>query len=355
MTVFETLEQRQLLSSTSAGSGWPTAPFNGGSSQTTIYVNQKGLARINRQSVGQSPAFNGYNIYFDDPGDLMVQSVSSNSLDLALYKNRGNPDLISSGSHTQVHSAIPDDKRMFYVAVRAKGDTSSRNYTLQVNGAPAGYLEKIPISSRNYAGASGSDISSDNDYDFYSFKLPRPGNWIVKIIPDKHPSPRLDATMNIFDSHGRPVGGSYTKPIDRGGAGNTEQWIGVALKADAQYFVRVDGAGGSLGGYGISVQIAPNIPDLSISARNSRFIFQRSYSSSQPLTVRYAVGGSARPGVDYQMLSGTITIAANAESAHINVQSLLKSAGDKNKSVSLSLRGSQLFNLTSHYKATVFL
>lgn len=347
----ESLESRVLLSSIN----WPSAPFSDKDVRATLYVNQNGDAVVKRQASAR--VFDGYNLYYDDPGPLSIHT-SGVATDLAFYNKSGRPTSVDAGGTIgQIDAQVPEDKRMQNVGVRPR---SSGRYRLEIDGPASTFIEQIPVSKVLNAGASGSDISDAGDFDFYRFTLPRSGNWDVKIIPDPSRNP-LDATMNIFNARGKPVGGSYTWTINEGGPGVTEHWLGIGLLAGATYLVRADGVGVSLGGYGISVSLALG-PDVSIAAMDvkagggygtGRFKVARTDNSSKPLTVRYEISGTAKPGVDYKKLSGSVTIPGNRLWASI-ILSPLVGAG-RGKTVVLTLLPAKGFSLYPRSNATVMI
>ena len=348
--LLESLEGRRLLS----GSVWPAAPFSSSDVRATIYVNQFGNAVLNRAA--SAGVFDGYNLYYDDAGPLSIHT-SGAATDLAFYYRPGRPTSVAAGGSTAQlgNLPVPEDKRMQYIGVRPR---ASGSYQLAIDGPGATYIEQIPMSKVFNAGSAGSDISGEGDYDFYRFTLPRSGNWDVKVIPDRKSNP-LDATMNVYDARGKPVGGSYTQTIDKGGPGVTEHWLGIGLSAGATYLLRVDGAGASLGGYGVSVSLALG-PDVGISATDAlaghaygtgRFKVARTDNSTKPLTLRYTISGTARSGVDYRPLSGSVTIPGNQLSASIVVSPLLGAGGGR--TVVLTLLAAEGFSLYPSSRATV--
>jgi hypothetical protein len=347
--LIESLENRLLLSSGS----WPAAPFAGNDLRATIYVNQNGDALVKRQSpVG---LFNGYNLFYDDPGPLSMHT-SGAATELAFYSRSGRPTSVdASGGTGQLDGHVPEEKRMQYVGVRPGG---SGKYRLRIDGPRATFIEKIAISKVRNAGASGSDISGEGDFDFYQFTLPRSGNWVVKAIPDPERIP-LNATLNVYNAHGKAVGGRYTRTINKGGPGLTEQWTGVGLSAGASLFARVDGAGTALGGYGISVSLALG-PDVSIAAVDpyagrldglGRFKVIRTDNSNKPLTLHYRISGTARPGLDYQSLSQFVIIPQNRLWASIVVNPL--AAAERGTTVVLTLLPAEGFSLYPLSRARV--
>jgi hypothetical protein len=345
--MFESLEGRLLLSTVN----WPSAPFPSNSVRARIYVNQFGNAVLNRQAT--AGVFDGYDLAFDDAGPLRVKVIGVPS-NLAFYYSSGRPTAVHVGGHVGLVSAqVPPDKQMQYIGVRPR---ASGTYRLQVNGPVPWFSPTIAIPKAVNAGASrNTSISSDNDYDFYHFTVPRSGNWLVKAIPDSS----LDVTMNVFDVHGNPVGGSYTQTINNAGRGAPEQWLGVGLLAGARYSVRVDGFAGTLGRYLVSVSLA-NGPNAAISATSApaghgngtgQFKVVRSENSAKPLTVGHAISSTATLGVDDAQLSGSVTIPANQLWAPIVVNPLPTAGNDK--PVVLTLLPADGFSLHPQSEAVV--
>ena len=69
------------------------------------------------------------------------------------------------------------------------------------------------------------------------------------------------------------------------------------------------------------------------------FIITRAGSTALPLTVNYALGGSATHGVDYERLPGVLTIPAGSGIGSITVTPIDDGFGEPQQSVSLQLRG----------------
>jgi LPXTG-motif cell wall-anchored protein len=64
------------------------------------------------------------------------------------------------------------------------------------------------------------------------------------------------------------------------------------------------------------------------------FVVHRDVPDASPLAVTYTTSGQAKSGTDFEPLSGSVTIPANADSATVPVTALL---GDRSSSVHLSI------------------
>jgi hypothetical protein len=262
---------------------------------------------------------------------------------------------------TAVTGTVSGNKDIDHIGVRPHAAGTTGTFTLHVNGVAEGVPYPLSMSSKSNAGSSGSDISGTYDYDFYKFKLPRNGNYLFQTDPN---GKLLDVSMNIYDDAGNPIGGTFTQPINNAGPGGIESWTGVGLQGGHTYWMRVDGVNVQTGGYGVSVQIAPDLPDVGVSTTSAtaragsrrhatlgQFTVTRSDTSPTPLTLTYRVRGTAAAGRDYQALTGTVTIPANAKSATINVAALAAPAGGR--TLTLFLNAGAAYNLTDRIAATV--
>jgi hypothetical protein len=338
---------------------WRAAPFRR-AYRSTIYVNQNGVATLPSEPLS---SFNGYGVFFDDGGPITVTATGNVSTDVAYYEQVGQPLVVNdsggSGGSTTIQGSVTANKDMDYIAVRPHNAGTTGTYTLHVSGPPEGVPYPLDISSSSDSGSSGSDNSGTFDYDFYRFKIPRNGNYLMQADPTNK---ALDVSMNVYDDAGNPIGGTFTSPINNGGVGVTENFTAIGLRAGAVYWIRVDGVNDQAGGYGVSVQIAPNIPVVSVSTtrasakagrrgRLGQFTVTRSYASGQAMTVPYRISGTAVAGTDYAALSGVVTIPANATSATINITALDYPPTDR--SVVLTLGAAAAYNLNSHDSAVV--
>lgn len=73
-------------------------------------------------------------------------------------------------------------------------------------------------------------------------------------------------------------------------------------------------------------------------SRTAAFLAQRSGAVTNPLTVSYAISGSATNGVDYDTLPGTVTIPAGSASAQIVVNPIADGIAEEPESIALTLQ-----------------
>lgn len=151
-------------------------------------------------------------------------------------------------------------------------------------------------------------------------------------------------------------GGFTTIHSFAGGSGDGANPIAAVLQArDGTLYGTTAYGGASRVGtvYRLALGLAPlptaTVPSVSASVkglgtatlgvRNGRFLVSRTGSDlSGALTVNYSLGGTATNGVDYRVLSGTITIPAGAASVRVPVAPLV--AETVTKTVTLTLAAS---------------
>jgi hypothetical protein len=75
------------------------------------------------------------------------------------------------------------------------------------------------------------------------------------------------------------------------------------------------------------------------------FVFARTGDTSLPVTVSYAVSGSATSGTDFDALGGTVTIAAGESSASVVINALDDSSSDGTETVTLSIAQTALYDV----------
>jgi hypothetical protein len=99
---------------------------------------------------------------------------------------------------------------------------------------------------------------------------------------------------------------------------------------------------------------AAEIPPFSTIPLNPG-VFQvtRSFASPQPLVVNYGIEGTASNGVDYQTLSGSITISSNESSANIYVVAIDDSLIEGTETVVLNIRTNSAYLVGDPHQATV--
>ena len=85
----------------------------------------------------------------------------------------------------------------------------------------------------------------------------------------------------------------------------------------------------------VSVQAARNAAESG--SPSGAFMIQRTEDTGQALVVNYCISGTATNGVDYQRLSGTVTIPAGQSSTSIEVAPIDNLAEGASKNVTLTL------------------
>ena len=87
-------------------------------------------------------------------------------------------------------------------------------------------------------------------------------------------------------------------------------------------------------------------PDASrITGDSGRFLVSRNGSRTQPLSVSYALGGTAENGLDYAALPGTVTIPADQSEVNVVVTPVLTSPPEPHRTVTLTLLPSAGYTL----------
>jgi hypothetical protein len=103
-----------------------------------------------------------------------------------------------------------------------------------------------------------------------------------------------------------------------------------------------------------AVSVLATVPTTALqSAPPGVFTVTRTGSTAAPLTVDYALGGTATNGVNYTNLSGSVVIAAGNASAQVFVQPISFSFTDLQRTVVLSLSSSVNYNIGDPGSAVV--
>ncbi|MGE5608206.1 MAG: hypothetical protein ACM359_03040, partial [Bacillota bacterium] len=310
---------------------------------------QFGNAELPANQIGRSGKVNGYEIFFDDRGKMLVGTSGALRTEIAYYRGEGQPTTTVTAPGRFGYPRIKNirvgpNRNTLYIGVRALDRTATGTYGLFVRGVPEGMNYPLEISSETFTASSDTDINSPNDYDFWEFTTPRAGNWTVTVGPDDS----LDATLIVYDSEGNPVYGGFSQAMNTKPIGVAEKWVGRNLPAHSTYYVRVDGSGDSTGDYDIFVQGIPR-PSVSVVARArlapktglyaGQFTFERSRQDDlrSPLTIQYSLSGTAKMGIDYKPLSGVVTIPANQTTATVTITPIAQILTQPGKTVILRI------------------
>ena len=173
-----------------------------------------------------------------------------------------------------------------------------------------------------------------------------------------------DPAIAILDSAGRQIANGANDNWDAAGAGSalTSAFAqagafpfsagsrDAALLLDlmpGNYTIQVNGVGGATGTalvevYDLSpetlstVSVAATAPVTdTIGGTPAVFTISRIGPVATPVTVDYTIGGTAAPGVDFEALSGRVTIPAGATSATVTLQPKANPANTNNRSATL--------------------
>jgi hypothetical protein len=105
----------------------------------------------------------------------------------------------------------------------------------------------------------------------------------------------------------------------------------------------------------VSVTASPDTTSMDLNQPPGVFTFTRTGDTSAALPVGYTLTGTATNGVQYQLLSGTITIPATASSANVNVTAIPYSPAGPTRSVIVSINTSNTYSPSAPSTATVWI
>lgn len=130
----------------------------------------------------------------------------------------------------------------------------------------------------------------------------------------------------------------------------------ITLSASGTYLLDSSASSGS------AFMVDDDAPTLSIVATDATasedgqdpatFVIKRSGDTSQPLTVSYALSGSAHHGVDYAILPGALTIPAGSSAGSITVVPIDDTIGEPTQTVGVQLRGGTSYAVGNPANAT---
>jgi hypothetical protein len=103
-----------------------------------------------------------------------------------------------------------------------------------------------------------------------------------------------------------------------------------------------------------AVGISATVTDaFEFGALSGAFAISRVGATNIDLTVQYVIGGTASNGVDFSLISNSVTLPAGAVSAAIAIVPLTDNAVDGDETVVLTLSGTSTYNLSAPVSATV--
>ena len=143
------------------------------------------------------------------------------------------------------------------------------------------------------------------------------------------PFNQSELLVDALNGQGVPV--TWT-PVAGAGHG-TGPFTTTALDADVLAFLDV--ALGNLPA--TTVSVVADLPAASEAGAHGRFTISRTGSTAAPLTVTYALGGTATPAADYTAAAGPATIPAGASSVTVDVAPIQDGLVEGDETVTLAL------------------
>jgi len=346
---------------------WPKGPFSFARITSEIHVDQWGNATIRNQQFKSPTDAKIYLVYFDDPGRMDAQVTGSAQTQMALYMGQKATDPKRTSSPVSGHPHISTGiagKTAAFLAVKPRGNAHGR-FSLEIRGVRHRVVRAMFINQKSYSATWMTDISNAFDADFYQFTAPVSGTWRVTMLPQGKwkGMDNLNATLNVYDTAGNPIGGTCTRPIDTGGDGVAESWTS-SLSAGTQIFARIDGATDSTGWYHIRLdRLGPPIIHASTSTpgisefgtKAGQFLIKRTgtHDMSKPVRVHYAISGTAINGADYAPINSSVVIRAGMDSAKVYIKAIYNPLLQGARTVSLTLLEDESYTLSSNTAATV--
>ena len=103
----------------------------------------------------------------------------------------------------------------------------------------------------------------------------------------------------------------------------------------------------------VTLAVTDGTATENIASDTGIFTVSRTGSTASALTVFYSVGGTATNGTDYQLLTGSVTLAANSSTATITVTPIDDNAVEGNETVVVTLSANAAYTLGSPSSGTV--
>jgi hypothetical protein len=260
----------------------------------------------------------------------------------------------TSASNTEDDLAIITTKNGFGYRTDDAGNS--------INTAKALTISNVTVSGTGI-------IERNTDVDFYSFSA-GVGDIDLYIDPVLRGA-NLDILAELYSADGTLI--AVSNPTDRLAAN-----IKTTLTQAGAYYLKIDGVGngdplvtgytdyGSLGEYSISGTIVPSdrsIISLALSTATiledgtSKLVytFTRAGDTSNPLTVKYGVGGTATFGSDYTQTGaasftsngGTINFAAGSNTATLTIAAIADSTIEADETIALTLVSDPTYAIAS--------
>ncbi|MSU47851.1 MAG: DUF1800 family protein [Opitutus sp.] len=191
-----------------------------------------------------------------------------------------------------------------------------------------------------------------------------------------------DPSIAILDAAGRQIAGGANDNWDAGGAGPTLTAAfgqagafpfaagsrDSAMLVDlmpGNYTIQVNGVAGATGAalvelYDLSpenlstVSVTATVPSTdNTGASPAQFMFTRVGLVTTPVTVDYTISGTATPGVDFEALSGRVTIPAGATSVTVTFVPKANPANTNNRAATLTITPNLSYGVGANDRAGV--
>jgi hypothetical protein len=225
-----------------------------------------------------------------------------------------------------------------YYSPLTKYDPSGRKLW---QGTP-GHLLKLDSQGNAYVGSDARTIGTD--LHFLVTRFDPSGNAIWCGSYDSGATNRFDDPRGLaLDADGNVVLTGLTS------AGPEQDWNYTTVKFVQPQIPGVSPVVGIIAPDPLAYE-SPRYP-----GRNATFLVWRKGQTNAPLTVSYSIGGTAANGVDYQALSGQVTIRAGAYSARVVVQPIDDRSPERAETVRLTLTPSATYLLNSHREAKILI
>lgn len=130
--------------------------------------------------------------------------------------------------------------------------------------------------------------------------------------------------------------------------------VDLTITPDASYVVGI--------GTDTVTIVDDDLPDVIVSAliataveggTQGQLMFTRTGNPERALTVNYVVSGTAQPGTDYTLLSGSVTIPVGSVDASVNINAINDGEVEGNETVIVNITDSVFYNIGTPGAATV--
>jgi hypothetical protein len=202
-----------------------------------------------------------------------------------------------------------------------EGDVGSRNATFMVTlSAPIAKTVTVDVVSSSGSATAGIDyVATTGRLTF----APGTVSQAFTVVVKGDAAPEADETFFV----------TLTNPVNA-----------VLGRARAKATIVNDDTG---------VVVSASTPAATEGRSNGMFTVTRTGSTVAALVVRYTVSGTARPGMDYQPLSGSVTIPAGAAAARIPVVAIADAVAEAGETVIVRLAAGMGYTVITPSAATV--